>query len=78
MYEFPNTSSHPHPVSTIDPDSHGEKPYGSVLMQKRGRMGTEGDEWGKVPPRHIVTPGQDYIDKWKSCHEEFHGIFINV
>lgn len=51
MYEFPNTSSHPHPVSTIDPVSHGEKPYGSVLMQKRGENGNGGGWMGQGPPK---------------------------
>lgn len=74
MYEFSYPSRLP--GSTNDPVSHGQgkKSYGSIPMQKRGRMGTEEEWMGQGPPRHVVTPGQDSVDKWKSCHEDFHGI----
>lgn len=61
MYGFSNPPNHP--VSTNDPVSHGqgEKSYGSVSRQKRGRMGTEKEWMGQGPPKHVVTPGQDSV-----------------
>lgn len=61
MYEFSYPSCLP--GSTDDPVSHGQgkKSYGSVPMQKRGRMGTEEEWMGQGPPRHVVTPGQDSV-----------------
>lgn len=29
-------------------------------------------------PWHTFIPGQDCVDKWKSCHEESHGIFMTM